>query len=118
MYHPLDQKYHSLYPRETRHANKEEENRDEKKSQAERASRPAIWNVVKQCMEEGTLLALRDGTLGRRLPDATASKVMPKLGQQVSATGRGALRKEKAKSETEISPKDEKDESDGGFFEE
>lgn len=116
MYHPLDEKYQSLYPPEQRHTNKEEVEFDQKKPREERASRPTLWNKVEQCMVEGTLMALRDGKLGRA-PDVPASKAVPKSGNPDTAIVKGALRKEKGKSKTEILPKDEDDESDGGFFE-
>lgn len=116
MYYPLDEKYQSLYPPEQRHTNNEEEELDQKKRREKKASRPTLWNVVEQRMEEGTLMALRDGKLGRT-PDAPASKAVSKLGHPDTATGKGALRKEKGKSKTEILPKAEDDESDGGFFE-
>lgn len=117
MYHPLDEKYHSLYPPEKRRASKEEEEPDQKTPQEEGSSRPTIWHVVEQCMEQGTLMALRDGKLGRTPPDAKASKAVPKPGHHTTATDKGASQKEKDKSKTEILPKDEDDESDGGFFE-
>lgn len=117
LYHPLDEKYHSLYPPEKRHPNKEEEELDQKNPQEERASRPTIWNVVEQCMEEGTLMALRDGKLGRAPPDATAGKAVTRAGHHDTATDKGPLREGKGKSKTETLPKDDDDESDGGFFE-
>lgn len=117
LYHPLDEKYHSLYPPEKRRPNKEEEEVDHKKPQEERASRPTIWNVVEKCMEEGTLMALRDGKLGRAPLGTIAIKAVPRAGHHDTATDKAALREGTSKSKTEILPKDEDDESDGGFFE-
>lgn len=117
LYHPLDEKYQSLYPPESRRINKKEEEPDQKTPPEEKDSRSTIWNVVEQCMEEGTLTALRDGKLGRTSRDATASKAVPELRHRDTATDKGALRKEKGRSKPEILPKDEDDESDGGFFE-
>lgn len=116
MYHPLDEKYQSLYPPGKRHANKEEEELDQKNPQEERASRPTVWHVVEQCMKEGTLVALRDGKLGRTPPKAPASKAVPKLGHHDTSTDKRALGK-KDEPKPEILPKDDDDESDGGFFE-
>lgn len=118
MYHPLDEKYTSLYPPEARRSKEEDEDLDQKNPQEERSSKPTIWNVVEQCMEEGTLRALRDGNLGRKPPDATASKATPGMGQNDTATGKGAPRKEKGKSKRDVLPTAKDDESDGGFFEE
>lgn len=111
MYHPLDEKYQSLYPPGKRHADKEEEELDQKNPQEERASRPTVWHVVERCMKEGTLVALRDGKLGR------TPKAEPKLGHHDTATDNRALGKKRAESKPEILPKDNNDESDGGFFE-
>ncbi|MCJ1465420.1 18S rRNA maturation protein [Pseudocyphellaria aurata] len=118
MYHPLDEKYTSLYPPETRRSKEEDEDLDQKKAQEESASRPTLWNVVEKCMEDGTLSALRDGKLGRAPPDATASIAAPRMGQNVTAPGKGESRKEKGKSTTDVLPEAKDDDSDGGFFEE
>lgn len=80
-YSPLDQKYEGIYPREANGGSRNpipgidaHGNDDD----AERiiASRPAMWRIVKNCMKDGTLEALRNGKLtkplgmGRKKPAA------------------------------------------------
>lgn len=114
MYHPLDEKYHSLYPPKAGDAAQDDGMITTERIKGGKASRPAVWAVVEQCMRAGTLIALRDGKLGRKLHEADA-----KASSSITR-GRGEDQKpegEDASSSRDYVMKDEEKESDGGFFE-
>lgn len=114
MYHPLDEKYHSLYPPKVGDAAEVDGRISTERLKVGKASRPAMWAVVEQCMRAGTLISLRDGNLGRKLPDAEASasgSITRGRGEYRTLQGKGAS------SNTGQVLKDEKNDSDGGFFE-
>lgn len=114
IYHPLDEKYHSLYPPMIGNATKVDGRISTEILKVGKASRPAMWAVVEECMKAGTLISLRDGELGRKLPEAEANA-------SVSITrGRGGhrtLQGKGASSNTGQALMDEENDSDGGFFE-
>ena len=114
MYHPLDEKYHSLYPPKVGDAAKVDGRISTERLKVGKVSRPAMWAVVEECMKAGTLILLRDGELGRKLPE-------PEANAKVSITrGRGeyrTLQGKGASSNTGQALKDEENDSDGGFFE-
>lgn len=114
IYHPLDEKYHSLYPPKVGDAAEVDGRISTERLKVGKASRPAMWAVVEQCMRAGTLISLRDGNLGRKLPDAEASasgSITRGRGEYRTLQGKGAS------SNTGQALKDEKNDSDGGFFE-
>lgn len=114
MYHPLDEKYHSLYPPKAGDAAQDDGMITTERLKGGEASRPAVWAVVEQCMRAGTLIALRDGKLGRKLPEAEAmasSSISHRRGEVQKPEG------EDASSSRDYVPQDEGKESDGGFFE-
>lgn len=111
MYHPLDEKYHSLYPPKAGDAAQDDGMIKTERIKGGIASRPAAWAVVEQCMRAGTLIALRDGKLGRKLPEADAKA------SSSSTRRRGEDQKPEASSSRDYVMKDEEKESDGGFFE-
>lgn len=114
MYHPLDEKYHSLYPPKVGDAAEDDGRISTEKLKGGKASRPAIWAVVEQCMSAGTLVALRDGKLGRKLPEAEAKasgSTTRRRGENRTFDG------EEASLNTGHALKDDENESDGGFFE-
>lgn len=114
MYHPLEEKYHSLYPPKAGDAAEDDGMISSERKKGEEASRPAVWAVVEQCMRAGTLIALRDGKLGRKLPEAESKASGP------ITRHRGENQKlevEEASSRRDYVVKDEEKESDGGFFE-
>lgn len=114
MYHPLDEKYQSLYPPKARDAAKDDGMISTERTKGGKASRPALWAVVEQCMREGNLIALRDGKLGRKLPEAEAQasgSITRRRGENQK------LEREDASSSRDPVLKDEEKESDGGFFE-
>lgn len=116
MYHPLDEKYHSLYPPKAWDAAQDDGIITAERVKGGEASRPAVWAVVEQCMRAGTLTALRDGKLGRVLPEAEAEAKASSLTTRRS----GEVKKPKgedASSSRDYVTKDEEKESDGGFFE-
>lgn len=114
MYHPLDEKYHSLYPPKLGDAAEDDSRISSERLKGGKASRPAIWAVVEQCMRAGTLIALRDGKLGRKLPEAEArvSELITR-----SRDENRTVEGEEASSNKDHGLKDEENASDGGFFE-
>lgn len=118
LYHPLLEKYHGLYPRDQAGSTPKDEEARAEKSEKEPASKPKYWTVVEQCMQDGTLDALREGKLAQ-IPSDTKEK--PKESTKIRSDGAAAKktsRKGELKSATRSLPEDENDESDGGFFEE
>lgn len=115
MYHPLDEKYHSLYPPKAGDAAQDDGIITTERVNGGEASRPAVWAVVEQCMRAGTLIALRDGKLGRELPEAEAkaSSLTTRRGGEVKKPEG----EDDASSSRDYVTKDEEKESDGGFFE-
>lgn len=114
MYHPLDEKYHSLYPPKAGDGAEDDGMISTERIKGGKASRPAIRAVVEQCMRAGTLIALRDGKLGRKLPEAEAKasgSITRRRGENQNLEG------EAASSSRDCVMKDEEKESDGGFFE-
>lgn len=114
MYHPLDEKYHSLYPPKAGEAAQDEGMLTAERLKGGEASKPAVWAVVEKCMRAGTLIALRDGKLGRKLPEAEAkasSSITRRRAEVQKAQG------EDASSSRDYVMNDEEKESDGGFFE-
>ncbi|KAM0802222.1 hypothetical protein BDR22DRAFT_803841 [Usnea florida] len=106
IYHPLIEKYRSLFPRQ---------------EDGETAARklvtvkPAIWKMVEQCTEDGTLEALRDGKLVTGL-SAKEKKSPPEKTRPTRKGGNGLTGSKPAK---DVAPlPQEGEESDGGFFEE
>lgn len=114
MYHPLDEKYHSLYPPKAGDTVEDDGMITKERIKEGKAFRPAVWAVVEQCMRSGTLIALRDGKLGRKLPEAEAKAsgpIMRRRGENQKLEG------EDASSSRDYAMKDEEMDSDGGFFE-
>lgn len=114
LYHPLDEKYHSLYPPKVGDAAEDDGRISTERLKVRKASRPAIWAVVEQCMRAGTLISLRDGKLGRKLPEAeanTSGSITRGRDECRTLQGKGAG------SNTGQALKDEENDSDGGFFE-
>lgn len=114
MYHPLDEKYHSLYPPKVGDAAEDDGRVSTERLKGGEASRPAIWAVVEQCMRAGTLVALRDGRLGRKLPEAEAKasgSITRRRGENRTLEG------EDTSLNTGQALKDEENETGGGFFE-
>lgn len=114
MYHPLDVKYHSLYPPPPKKEPGGKEG-DADRGQKEhlrwdRALKPKLWDVVAQCRETGQLEALRDGKL---------TKGTTKTGEEEPTGSESAhvkVKRKKASHQREEVKLGE--ESDGGFFEE
>lgn len=117
LYHPLTQKYSSLFPRkETQEALDGTATSATKTMQA-RQDKPAMWAVVESCMENGTLQALRDGNLRTGAAPVTTLKSSIRHHQ----TSEKQQKQQKAgQSEPDATPTvtEQADGSDGGFFEE
>ncbi|KAL8707861.1 MAG: hypothetical protein Q9225_007692 [Loekoesia sp. 1 TL-2023] len=116
MYHPLTEKYIGLFPRQETQNPPNMEGSSIKISALPQENKPAMWKVVESCMEDGTLQALRDGSLR----SATALPIRPAASTKTSHRNVSKKRQEASKagySGTVTFDKNE-DQSDGGFFEE
>lgn len=111
IYHPLTEKYQSLFPRQ------EDAGVEGTAARKLVTKKPAMWQVVQQCTAEGTLEALRDGKwatstpVGKRKPSAPE-----KLGSKHDNKNGPAAAGSQSSKTTARQAQD--DESDGGFFEE
>ncbi|KAL8757061.1 MAG: hypothetical protein Q9199_002502 [Rusavskia elegans] len=117
LYHPLTQKYISLFPRnETQGAVDGTATSGTEMKQA-RQDKPAMWAVVESCMENGTLQALRDGNLrtGTAPVKALQSTTAKTLHHQASKKQQKA---QQSKPDAIPTVTEQEDGSDGGFFEE
>lgn len=113
LYHPLTQKYSSLFPRKETQEPLHGTATSASKTMQARQDKPAMWAVVESCMENGTLQALRDGNL--RTGAAPVKPLKSSFHHQTSE------KKQKAKqSKPDATPivTEQADGSDGGFFEE
>lgn len=74
MYYPLDVRYRALFPTERKKSEEIDENAEDgagaEAAEAERKGDPEMWQRVKQCMADGTLDALRNGTLTSKEEEA------------------------------------------------
>lgn len=121
LYHPLDQKYQSLYPLQASTKGEtdgkpghEKDRGGIEQSTNAQASKPKMWDVVAQCRETGQLEALRDGRLG----DGGV-----KMGEEDVGAGSSNVKVEKKEKKALREVEEEKsegdqEESDGGFFDE
>ena len=118
IYHPLTEKYQSLFPRQTDAS--AAEGQPARKLVAEK---PAMWKLVERCAADGTLEALRDRKLaGISTPEAAAKREPPRKKEKAVSRserdgrsgggGAGSLLSKGAVSQ------EPDEESDGGFFEE
>lgn len=104
IYHPLTEKYQSLFPRQQEGAGAEE-----KAARKLVKDKPAMWKVVEQCTADGTLGALREGNLETGIP---TGKEKPRSKRKGKDDGAGS------KSSKGAALKEQDEASDGGFFEE
>ncbi|KAL8853455.1 MAG: hypothetical protein Q9221_001772 [Calogaya cf. arnoldii] len=104
LYHPLTQKYISLFPRKETNGAIDGTTLSGTETKQARQDKPAMWAVVESCMENGTHQALRDGAA-------------PMKALQSSSHHRAS---DKQQSEADAIPTvtEQEDGSDGGFFEE
>ena len=106
IYHPLTEKYQSLFPRQG------DTGGEKPPARKLVMEKPAMWKVVERCTAEGTLEALRDGKLATSISrkpavQETRSKSESKNSRAGSKSSQGAVPQEQ-----------QHEESDGGFFEE
>ncbi|KUL91481.1 hypothetical protein ZTR_01472 [Talaromyces verruculosus] len=152
IYYPLTEKYLSLYPQEKKKeiveghnqnvAKGDDDDNEEKSGEedmqtseddkpAERkGEKPAMWNIIKNCMANKTLDKLRDGKLnigfdGKPLQSvegtATDQVVKSAAGKEKVDTGATTKKEERKRKRKEVEveqPNEEEEDSDGGFFEE
>ena len=117
LFHPLDERYQGLYPHDQGRNTKGDEVAAER-SKKEVVSKPRYWAVVEQCMQDGTLDALREGKLARVPRNAKGKQRASTTSRRYTSTSKTASQTGKGKSVARTQPKGEEDESDGGFFEE
>lgn len=116
LYHPLEEKYQSLYPLQPPKGKTGSNEADEDgggtgQPKRSRASKPKMWDVVAQCRETGQLEALRDGRLGNGVTKPDEEEVGSRSSDTNVKKEKKALRKVKEGGESG-------EESEGGFFEE
>ena len=119
-YSPLYQKYEGIFPR------KEAQENNENSPNEGLPPRPAMWKIVEKCMEQGTLDALRNGTLGDEDLVLSFTKMRPfkrqlpiRSIQSTKQSGRFSRKINYNHEPVVAGQADEMDEdSDGGFFEE
>jgi len=114
-YYPLDVAYSSLWPTGKK-AKKDEEEQGGDEAKGDRE----MWELVRQCGEEGKLDALRNGKVYRAQSEgavqaATENKKAVQAAKDAKASQKQKAEKQKAKKAA--APEDEDEESDGGFFE-
>ena len=109
IYHPLTEKYRSIFPRQG--------DTDGEKTPARKlvTEKPAMWEVVEQCTADGTLEALRDGKLASGIP---AGKGIPAPEKTRSKRKGKNSRAGSNPSKSVVMSQEQHEESDGGFFEE
>ncbi|KAL8928136.1 MAG: hypothetical protein Q9172_001046 [Xanthocarpia lactea] len=117
LYHPLTEKYKSLFPRKETQGPRDGTDTTGTETVQGRQHKPAMWAIVESCMGIGTLQALRDG----KLRTGTASVKASQLNTAKSINHQAREKQQKArrgKCEAIPTVTEQEDESDGGFFEE
>ena len=118
LYHPLLEKYVGLFPREKPEEGNAPGDLSMEKIAESRLHKPSMWAKVEDCMDNGTLQALRDGKLRF---DSSATPV-----SQANTTEIGPRETEKKQPQDHIKEgasnpaiaNEGDDLSDGGFFDE
>ena len=109
LYYPLNQKYEAIYPRK-------QDGNDGNPETGGPSLKPVAWKAVEKCMEDGTLDALREGTLDIILG---VGRLKP---FKKEAQGPKSHKKDKINFASKPSMNGQSQEmdedSDGGFFEE
>ncbi len=119
LYHPLDEKYRSLYPRNSNNVTTSEDSLANRSARKAGTTRPAIWGVVEECMTGGTLEALRDGRLRSKLLNERSQQNMSSKARLTEPSKKTSDRNSKMSSSVKtILPEEQDGDSDGGFFEE
>jgi hypothetical protein len=118
LYHPLDEKYKSLYPRNGAVVGMTEDGTDHQRVRTAGTTKPAVWKVVESSMTNGTLEALRDGRLRKSLLDDRLQQHSQAKGRRFESgkTAKDQNVKGLSTKKTVLSKQDA--DSDGGFFEE
>lgn len=109
IYHPLTEKYQSLFPRQ------EDVEGGETAARKLVAKKPAMWQRIEQCTVEGTLEALRDGKLATSTPLGTRNSSAPEKSRSKHDSKNVPTGSKSLKA---IVRQAQDEESDGGFFEE
>ena len=110
IYHPLTEKYQSLFPRQG------DADGGETPTRKLVAEKPAMWKMVERCSVDGTLDALRDGKLATGIP-VGQKKPAPEKPRSNREGKNGGTGSKSAKGAAPLE-QDEDEDDDGGFFEE
>jgi len=118
LYHPLDEKYQSLYPRNGDVIGMTEDGTDHQRARKAGTTKPAVWKMIESSMTNGTLEALRDGRLRRSLLDDRLQQHSEAKGRhfELGKTAEDQNVKGLSTKKSVLSKQDA--DSDGGFFEE
>ncbi|KAF2773113.1 hypothetical protein EJ03DRAFT_154227 [Teratosphaeria nubilosa] len=132
IYYPLDKSYVSLYPTKRKKEGKNDDDAAEEhkaqKGEVERQGDKEMWEMVRQCMADGTLDDLRNGKLTageEQAKETAAPEVKPVVNKKQQSKKEKALpgdahgnRRERRIAAAAAKAKAESDnESEGGFFE-
>ena len=121
IYYPLDQHYVSLYKRKAK-ASDDDDNFEAgvgnvPENDPQRTADPEIWQMVRRCMAEGTLEALRNGKLSRG-DEVPMDIAAIGRGSKMSRTSRNHDERPEAQNGSHRNDEASSDgKSDGGFFE-
>ena len=124
--YPLMKPYSSLYPKSKKTSkNAETDDSDEAKSRPEEVDGPkgdvAMWKLVEQAMEEGTLETLRNSKSREEIPGAPPKKTKAKgkkeKKKEVSLPKKSNAPTPTNRREARAAAREAEEDSDGGFFE-
>ena len=118
LYHPLDEKYQSIYPRNGNNDAITKGGANNRGVWEVGAARPAMWKLVETCMTDGTLLALRNGQLRKDLTHANSQQSLSAAAGHHERAETIKKRSSKGVLPKKTTPQEHDGDSDGGFFEE
>ena len=107
IYHPLTEKYQSLFPRQ------DVAGGEERAARKLVTEKPAVWKVVERCTADGTLEALRDGKVETGM---IVGKKKP-AGERPKSKRKGKNDRAGSKLSEKVASQEQDEGSDGGFFE-
>lgn len=121
LYCPLNEKYTSLYKRTDHTGSADITMSDATPSTCESTAetlKPPMWSAVENCMEDGTLEALREGKLANQLVRDDVEGSSPATARKFKAHSKSRSNKNRNKQLMPAAGDVKDAESDEGFFEE
>ncbi|KAL9103447.1 MAG: hypothetical protein Q9163_001510 [Psora crenata] len=115
IYHPLTEKYLSLFPRMSKGSASPTSTSGNSVAGNKASSKSPMWSIVEQCMQEGTLDALREGKLSSRYARSVTDVSHGIASDEVRQKQRKQEPRQKVADYQD--PSDDGNDSDGGFFE-